>query len=461
MSITHVATCLTDQNITVYMDGAQHIMSRSSPSFPLLLSALREERYEDALALLKPTPRLDTYIKPPAVADGEFAVRDGLVYLGGEPFSEEVSRKVIAMEAVGLGAEPLRAFLRKVRRNPSASAQRELLLFCIANSFMIHTSGAVVAYKRVRDNYTDGHSGTINNRVGQVVSMPRHQVDDRRDHTCSFGLHFAALQYARDTSGFNGPIMVILVDPEDVVSIPEDYSNQKGRCCRYEVIGELRDSTVGSAPGLPRQEVYSDRDIASSTKQGENPGLTAAKDAVLAEYGAVTVKSCHALEADLCEDGVRDFIADADLRWSTFEDEGYEVATLLESAVTGTQVDQIRRAAVVAYRDAEANTAEDEEEEEEEDSDDDYEEEEDNEDEDRDDELDEEDEDDGGLDETCVAKPTFPESLITALRTHLAAGQITSKASFANAVHLFGCNIEHPRVIDALKQAGLGAWLEP
>ena len=37
--------------------------------------------------------------------------------------------------------------------------------------------------------------------------------------------------------------MIVKINPRDVVSIPTDYNNAKGRACRYEVIGE-----VGVAP---------------------------------------------------------------------------------------------------------------------------------------------------------------------------------------------------------------------
>ena len=33
--------------------------------------------------------------------------------------------------------------------------------------------------------------------------------------------------------------MIVKITPADVVSIPTDYNDAKGRACRYEVIGEL------------------------------------------------------------------------------------------------------------------------------------------------------------------------------------------------------------------------------
>ena len=33
--------------------------------------------------------------------------------------------------------------------------------------------------------------------------------------------------------------VIVKINPRDVVSIPTDYNEAKGRACRYEVIGEL------------------------------------------------------------------------------------------------------------------------------------------------------------------------------------------------------------------------------
>ena len=101
----------------------------------------------------------------------------------------------------------------------------------------------------------DIHSGTIRNAVGDKVSMERNDVDDNRNVTCSDGLHFAAYGYASTWAGridgVNRKLMLMKVHPRDVVSIPIDYNNQKGRCCYYEVVDEI---TTGEA--LPHQEVF-------------------------------------------------------------------------------------------------------------------------------------------------------------------------------------------------------------
>jgi len=44
--------------------------------------------------------------------------------------------------------------------------------------------------------------------------------------------------------------VIVKIDPADVVSIPSDYNNQKGRCCKYMVIREveLQDRSHESLP---------------------------------------------------------------------------------------------------------------------------------------------------------------------------------------------------------------------
>jgi hypothetical protein len=105
------------------------------------------------------------------------------------------------------------------------------------NSLPITPDGCFLAYKRVRENYMDCHTGTMDNSVGRVVEMERNMVDDNRNNTCSSGLHFCSHSYL---SSFGGERTVIVkIDPADVVSIPSDYNDAKGRACRYTVIGEV------------------------------------------------------------------------------------------------------------------------------------------------------------------------------------------------------------------------------
>jgi hypothetical protein len=146
------------------------------------------------------------------------------------------SRK-IAMLQEGFPIEPMVAFMENLYANPSKRAVTELYGFLEKNNLPITPDGHFLAYKKVRHNFLDVHSGTMDNSPGTIVEMERNQVDDNKDQTCSTGLHFCGMSYL---SCFGGDRTVIVkINPADVVSIPSDYNEAKGRACRYEVIGEL------------------------------------------------------------------------------------------------------------------------------------------------------------------------------------------------------------------------------
>jgi hypothetical protein len=228
------------------------------PKFRQIVDLLRIRDFDNAIALMDTRTAVRQWIND----HPRLELRNDRLHLDGEQFSDLITDKALNMIERGNSAQPLVNFLTNVRNNPSATAQNELLLFCEANDFMIDETGCIVAYKSVRGNYTDIHSGKFDNSVGTVNSMPRRTVDDRRDVTCSYGLHFASHQYASTWAGAidgrNLRLMVIRVNPADVVSIPNDYGNQKGRCCRYEVVGEMK-----STNPLPPREVYTEDQIQS------------------------------------------------------------------------------------------------------------------------------------------------------------------------------------------------------
>ena len=251
--MTQVSYLTTENGTSVLMNGDYHVVSTDHPNYSKILEALKNKTFDILLSLIDVKQAVLNWIQnvPDLSLDG------GVLVLDGTPFGEAVSDKVFKMIESGNDAGPLVNFLRKVRKNPSSTAQKELLLFCVANGFMIHENGNIVAYKSVRDDYTDIHSGKIYNGVGAAVAMNRGQVDDNREQTCSHGLHFAAFDYASTWAGSRARhLMIMSVNPEHVVSIPSDYNNQKGRCCQYEVVGEVKNWKP-----LPMKEVYSSTDF--------------------------------------------------------------------------------------------------------------------------------------------------------------------------------------------------------
>lgn len=238
---------------TLFANGKNYTVNKDNPNYASALDAVRAKDWDEVERLLNITQTVTNWLN----GEQGFEVSGGLVKLDGEAFSEAVSEKVLRMISENFDANPMLRFLRKVRSNPSYSAQAELLLFCVANGFAITDDGDIIAYKKVRDDFKDMYTGTFDNSVGRTVAMPRHQVDDRRDVTCSRGLHFAAYDYACNSYyGGQGKIVAVKVNPADVVSIPSDYRNQKGRCSKYTVVAEMPQRQP-----LPQREVYAASDV--------------------------------------------------------------------------------------------------------------------------------------------------------------------------------------------------------
>jgi hypothetical protein len=90
----------------------------------------------------------------------------------------------------------------------------------------------------------DKYSGRFDNSVGKIVQMTREAVDPDRRNECSTGLHFCSPGYLSGFASPTDPIMIVKIDPADVVAIPADYQNQKGRTWRYEVVGQVPPNEV-------------------------------------------------------------------------------------------------------------------------------------------------------------------------------------------------------------------------
>jgi hypothetical protein len=226
---------ITDQNVVVSYDGETHIVKRSDSLADRLIKALKEGRQRDIPGLVSAAARIETFSK------GAFQVKDGRVMINGVAAPEVLSNKIVRFSNDGLPFQPLLKFAAKLQENPSFRAVNELYQFLEKNDHPITETGNFIAYKRVRSNFKDIHSGTFDNSVGRLVEVPRNQVDEDSSRTCSYGLHVANWNYAHTqfaSHDSNSDIMLeVEVSPSDVVAIPSDYNQSKMRCCRYKVLG--------------------------------------------------------------------------------------------------------------------------------------------------------------------------------------------------------------------------------
>lgn len=232
--MSQIKSLRTVQGVSVFIKGRPSVtIDKGAGNYEAVMKALKNN---DLSAL---TLALDTRKYVVAKSFGKFVVdaNGNLTYGGSFPLPLALSDYVLPILKKADNLEPILLFIENLLSNPSEYARAELMQWIEKAQMPITPDGSFLAYKRVRDDYKDVHSGTMDNSVGQVVQMPRLAVDDDRNRTCSAGLHFCSKDYLSHFPGER--IVVVKINPADVVSIPVDYDFTKGRAWRYEVVAEL------------------------------------------------------------------------------------------------------------------------------------------------------------------------------------------------------------------------------
>lgn len=180
---------------------------------------------------------------------GRVAVRGGVVYFDDDPMDGAITKAILKFLDAGEDVTPLVKFMENVMANPQEHSREQFYRWIEYHDFPIDDEGCIVAYKGVRardgkfESISSGtafvngekHTGYIPNGVGDVVTMPRSEVEHDPGVACHVGLHAGTWSYA--SSFAQGGVYHVRINPRDVVSVPNDCSSQKVRVCRYEVIG--------------------------------------------------------------------------------------------------------------------------------------------------------------------------------------------------------------------------------
>ena len=225
-----------DGNLTVMLKGKAYQVLPDHINYENILEMLPTAT-EDELVVL-----VDIEASVNAFSAGQVVIKDGVVIHAGEAVHGSVAKRILEFMSKGLPFEPLVNFLNNVMQNPSMQSQQELYDFLEHENLPITEDGCFLAYKAVSKDFKDKWRGVFDNKVGSVCEMPRAKVDDNRSVGCSQGLHAGALNYVANYGSVdnNDRIVIVKIDPADVVSVPSDCNCEKLRTCKYEVVGEYQ-----------------------------------------------------------------------------------------------------------------------------------------------------------------------------------------------------------------------------
>ena len=240
--------------ITVVIDNQSFTVGYDHPNYMAIKECIVNDDAENIVELIDIPSAIEDY------ADGKVTVIDGVLRYDGEEIHNSLTERIMGMMRNGFPFEPMVKFLANVLENHSNRAVQELYTFLEHKNLPITEDGCFLAYKAVTSDYKDKWTQQIDNSVGETVSMQRRKVNDDCGVGCSDGLHCGALDYVEGyRSEHNADrVVIVKVNPKDVVSVPTDCECQKVRTCEYQVIadyeGPLKSLVHKSEDGEPWTE---------------------------------------------------------------------------------------------------------------------------------------------------------------------------------------------------------------
>ena len=251
----------------MFHDNKPVKVEKTAPEYNRLIAAfdLPESEQEDAITKII-QQKVGKYSK-----DG-FTISPVEVTFEDERLPSALANKVRSIAREGLPLKLFVNFWKNLQANPSANSVRQLYDFLSYRELPITEDGCFIAYKGVQRNGYSCHgntrtkvlqgivddSGKIENNIGDTIEVLRRDVDDNRGNGCSYGLHVGSLEYAESFS--QGKLLIVKINPADVVSVPQDCSCQKCRVSKYQILDAYETEITNAVTDEDGNPIMSEED---------------------------------------------------------------------------------------------------------------------------------------------------------------------------------------------------------
>lgn len=239
-----LAYSITPRSVNVLIDGRMRTIDNTHLNYDAIVKALKEKHRHEKFGFndwLREQIDIKAFIAK--YTQGKIAVGDNdQVYYAGQEIHSYAAERLIDMMRNGFDISPLAYFIERLMSNPEPGVQQDLFTWLESGNMPLTPDGCFLAFKKVDDNYRSYHHGPdehCDHRIGRKPTMERSEVNNNRQQTCERGLHFCSYAYLKEYHGGSGHVVILKIAPEDVVAIPYDYNDTKGRAWTYEVVGEV------------------------------------------------------------------------------------------------------------------------------------------------------------------------------------------------------------------------------
>lgn len=256
MSIYYSLVSGPDGAVLSVSGDVQASITSDAESYADAVAYLSSARPEDldadtVRALVDPRASVESYIT--RVSD-RVSFRGSELLFDGDPVNTSLASTIIRLATEDESGDPAKLikFLENLMNNPSEHSREQLYDWIAPRDITITQDGHFLAYKGLREDFTSINAGPgivnnveytgnthLDNTPGNVVEFSRSKVVANSSIGCAVGLHAGTHEYA---SGFaEGKLVLVKINPRDVVSVPTDCDAQKLRVCRYEVLEEVQE----------------------------------------------------------------------------------------------------------------------------------------------------------------------------------------------------------------------------
>ncbi len=219
--------------ISIVIGNKPFTIYKNDVRFPQVLGAVKSRNWEALDKLLDTAKAIGQY------TFGNVHIVDGVVSYGNSPLHNAVVTKLLEFMRSDYPFEPLAKFLDKLMQNPSKRSVDQLYNYLERYKLPITEEGNFLGYKAVTPDFKDKHTNSIDNHLGANPKMPRNECEDDHNIGCAKSYHLGNIDYVKSFGSADDEVVLVEVNPKDVVSCPIECEYQKLRVCEYKVVGEI------------------------------------------------------------------------------------------------------------------------------------------------------------------------------------------------------------------------------
>jgi len=242
--------------ISVILPGSRPFaLDKTHPTFDRMHAAISKGKW----ALVPKLVSLAESIANESRGNVE-VTKNGVSYKG-KVIDNTLTQRIMSMIKERKPIAPMLKFMDNLYKNPSQDAVNEFYDWLKSADLPITDDGCFLAYKYLKSDFTDTHTGTVDNSPGQTILGSRKWFDSDYRTQCSSGYHVCSKEYGK----YGVVATAVKINPKDVLSA----NGGKMRVVNYEVLFELgrKEETDFKLEGYAQLEKKLLVEVASTRKE--------------------------------------------------------------------------------------------------------------------------------------------------------------------------------------------------